>query len=239
MFNLQGSEIIIVLLLALVVLGPEKLPDAMRKMGQAYAELKKMSSGFQSEFRAAVEEPLREVRETANVLRDSTDFTKLQHGQRPEKPKSGEMAPLAPADPDAVPSDDTPTFETGPGHADGPELAAESKPAPYADSPDGSSDDSSDDSSEAPSVSAPRRPPVGPSPVPAPPPPFTAMSAPPPADHESGTEPDDEGSEPPIGDDTAGNTAGSPATGAGEPSGGDPQSDGDTAPSDDEADTSR
>ncbi len=51
MFNLQGSEIIIVLLLALVVLGPEKLPDAMRKAGKAYAELKKMSSGFQSEFR--------------------------------------------------------------------------------------------------------------------------------------------------------------------------------------------
>ena len=52
-FNLQGSEIVIVLLLALVVLGPEKLPDAMRKAGQFYAELKKMSSGFQSEFRSA------------------------------------------------------------------------------------------------------------------------------------------------------------------------------------------
>ena len=66
-FNLQGSEIVIVLLLALVVLGPEKLPDAMRKLGELYAELKKMSSGFQSEFRAAIDEPMREVRDTANV----------------------------------------------------------------------------------------------------------------------------------------------------------------------------
>lgn len=129
MFNLQGSEIIIVLLLALVVLGPEKLPDAMRKLGQAYAELKKMSSGFQSEFRAAVDEPLREIRDTANVLRDSADFTKLQDGTRQEKPKSGEMAPLAPADPDSVPTDDTPTFDTGPGEA------ADSKSAPFADDP--------------------------------------------------------------------------------------------------------
>ena len=108
MFNLQGSEIIIVLLLALVVLGPEKLPDAMRKMGQAYAELKKMSSGFQSEFRSVIDEPMREIRETADVLRDSADFTKLESGERDEKPKSGEMAPV---DPNAVPTDDIPTFD--------------------------------------------------------------------------------------------------------------------------------
>ena len=105
-FNLQGSELVIILLLALVVLGPEKLPDAMRKAGQFYAELKKMSSGFQAEFRAVVDEPLRELRETANTIRDSADFTKLQNGERPEKPKSGEM--VAAADPDEVPTDDLP-----------------------------------------------------------------------------------------------------------------------------------
>ena len=77
MFNLQGSELIIILLLALVVLGPEKLPEAMRKLGQFYAELKKMSSGFQQEFRNATDEPLREIRETANTLRDSMDFKKF------------------------------------------------------------------------------------------------------------------------------------------------------------------
>ena len=132
MFNLQGSEIIIVLLLALVVLGPEKLPDAMRKMGQAYAELKKMSSGFQTEFRSVIEEPMREVKDTAKVLRDSADFTKLQAGERDEKPKSAEMAPADPAD---VPTDEVPNFETGSDGASaaGPDLAAESKPAPFSD----------------------------------------------------------------------------------------------------------
>lgn len=201
MFNLQGSEIVIILLLALVVLGPEKLPDAMRKAGKFYAELKKMSSGFQNEFRAAVEEPMREVRETANVLRDSADFTKLQSGERDEKPKSAEMAPLAPADPVAAPTGDTPTgdtptFDIGPDHADGPEVAAESKPAPYAD-------DSSDETPEARSGSTSSVPPSGPSPVPAPPPPFTGMSAPPPADREAVPESHDVGAEPPAGDDSA------------------------------------
>jgi sec-independent protein translocase protein TatB len=121
-FNLQGSELIIILLLALVVLGPEKLPEAMRKLGQFYAELKKMSSGFQQEFRNATDEPLREIRETANTLRDSMDFRKFASGEREEKPKSAEMAaatstatPLhttvAPADPDAVPTTAVPHGE--------------------------------------------------------------------------------------------------------------------------------
>jgi sec-independent protein translocase protein TatB len=129
-FNLQGSEIVIILLLALVVLGPEKLPDAMRKAGKLYAELKKMSSGFQNEFRAAVEEPMREVRETANVLRDSADFTKLQSGERDEKPKSAEMAEVEPAT-EQAPSSDTPTFETSTDDDPAPELTADSKPAPF------------------------------------------------------------------------------------------------------------
>ena len=119
MFNLQGGEIIIIVLLALVVLGPEKLPDAMRKAGRMYAELRKMSSGFQEEFRKAsepfhqsVNDVAGQVRETATLLRDSADFTKLSDGERAEKPRSAEMAPampeiplVAPADPSQMPAD--------------------------------------------------------------------------------------------------------------------------------------
>ena len=77
MFNLQGSEIIVILLLALVVLGPEKLPEAVRKFTQTYAELKKMSTGFQSELKSALDEPMREIRETANMVRDAADPRKI------------------------------------------------------------------------------------------------------------------------------------------------------------------
>lgn len=74
MFNLSGSEIIFILLLALVVLGPEKLPDALRRAGRTYAELKKMGNSFQSEVRGAFDEPVKEMRETADMLRKAASF---------------------------------------------------------------------------------------------------------------------------------------------------------------------
>lgn len=116
MFNLQGGEIVIILLLALVVLGPEKLPQAMRRAGQFYAELRKMSSGFQEEFKAAMDEPVREVRHTADLLRESVDFRKFQDGSRPEKPHSAQM--VAPADETQEPTADVP-FQDEPAADDG------------------------------------------------------------------------------------------------------------------------
>lgn len=74
MFNLSGSEIIVILLLALVVLGPDKLPDALRRAGRTYAELRKMGTSFQSEMRSALDEPMKEMRETADLLRKSATF---------------------------------------------------------------------------------------------------------------------------------------------------------------------
>ena len=71
MFNLSGSEIVIILLLALVVLGPEKLPEAIRRFGRVYGELRRVSKGFQSEFKEAFDEPMRELRETAQMTTDA------------------------------------------------------------------------------------------------------------------------------------------------------------------------
>ena len=68
MFNVTGSELVIILLVALIVLGPEKLPEAVRKFGRVYGELRRMSQGFQSELRDALDEPMREVRNTVNTV---------------------------------------------------------------------------------------------------------------------------------------------------------------------------
>lgn len=56
MFNVGGGELLVILLVALIVLGPDKLPDAARKMGNIMSELKRMSQGFQNEIRQAMEE---------------------------------------------------------------------------------------------------------------------------------------------------------------------------------------
>lgn len=71
MFNLSGSEVVFILLAALVVLGPEKLPGAIRQFGRIYSELRKMGQGFQSELKDAFDEPMRELRETADLAKTS------------------------------------------------------------------------------------------------------------------------------------------------------------------------
>lgn len=104
MFNLSGSEIIVILVLALVVLGPDKLPDAMRKAGRTWAELKKLSTGFQDEVRKGFEEPVSEVKKTADTVRAAASFNpkKLRYNPAVDPPPSlppGESvaAPEAPA----------------------------------------------------------------------------------------------------------------------------------------------
>ena len=56
MFNLGGGEILVILLLALIVLGPERLPEAARKLGTAIGEVRRMASGFQNEIKAALDD---------------------------------------------------------------------------------------------------------------------------------------------------------------------------------------
>jgi len=70
----------VILLLALVVLGPERLPDAIRRVGRVYTELKRMSSGLEHEIRSVIDEPMNEIRSS---LRSSDS-------EKPEtKPPSG------------------------------------------------------------------------------------------------------------------------------------------------------
>ena len=71
--SLGGGEVIAILVIALIVLGPEKLPDAIRKFGNIYGELRRMSQGFQSELRDAFDEPLQELRGTAQMMQDAVN----------------------------------------------------------------------------------------------------------------------------------------------------------------------
>jgi Tat protein translocase TatB subunit len=56
MFNVGGGEIFVILLVALIVLGPQRLPGAVRQAGQLLGELRKMSTGFQQEMKSAFDE---------------------------------------------------------------------------------------------------------------------------------------------------------------------------------------
>ncbi len=67
MFNIGSGEMVVIFLLALLVLGPERLPKAMGQVGKAVAQMRKLSSGFQDEIRRAmdpIEAPFRPGEET-------------------------------------------------------------------------------------------------------------------------------------------------------------------------------
>jgi Tat protein translocase TatB subunit len=52
-----GGGVLVILLLGLLVLGPERLPEFARKIGKFLTDVKRMSRSFQEELRSAVEDP--------------------------------------------------------------------------------------------------------------------------------------------------------------------------------------
>ncbi|MFL6204774.1 MAG: Sec-independent protein translocase protein TatB [Acidimicrobiales bacterium] len=55
MFNVGGGELLVILMIALIVLGPTRLPDAARTIGKTMGELRRLSTSFQSEVRSALD----------------------------------------------------------------------------------------------------------------------------------------------------------------------------------------
>ena len=105
MFNLSGSEIVVILLLALVVLGPDKLPDAMRKAGRTFAELKKMASGFQDELRKGFDEPSAELRKTAETIREAATVPGVTTRAKPSAKMAAATPPEATTEVTTEPAD--------------------------------------------------------------------------------------------------------------------------------------
>jgi sec-independent protein translocase protein TatA len=53
--SLGPAEILVILVVALIVLGPKKLPEAGRQVGKAIAEVRKWSQGFQDEIKTVMD----------------------------------------------------------------------------------------------------------------------------------------------------------------------------------------
>ena len=55
MFNIGFQEILIVLIAALVVLGPERIPSAARKLGKVFVQIRKSLRIFKETLRESIE----------------------------------------------------------------------------------------------------------------------------------------------------------------------------------------
>ena len=58
MGSIGAPEILVILVVALLVLGPNRLPEAARQVGRAMAEMRRISAGFQAEMRDAMQTPV-------------------------------------------------------------------------------------------------------------------------------------------------------------------------------------
>jgi sec-independent protein translocase protein TatB len=109
MFNIGPEKLMMVLFIALIVLGPDKLPNAARQIGKYLNEFRRISQGFQNELRSAMD--------MADVRSDPTTSTSVTSGD---------------ADPDPDPEPD-PEVEPGPTLA--PAAAALTEPEPTETTP--------------------------------------------------------------------------------------------------------
>jgi sec-independent protein translocase protein TatA len=53
--NLGAPEILVILIVALIVLGPKRLPEAGRQVGRALAEVRRWSHSMQEEIRDVID----------------------------------------------------------------------------------------------------------------------------------------------------------------------------------------
>lgn len=104
MFNVGGPELLVILLVALIVLGPQRLPEAARTVGRVVTELRRVSTGFQDELRNALDEAEKESHEADAVPLAST-VAAADSGSDVEPATAdgpGERPALAPAVNDAL-----------------------------------------------------------------------------------------------------------------------------------------
>jgi sec-independent protein translocase protein TatB len=112
MFDIGWSELVLVGVVALIVIGPKELPGMLRTVGGAIAKIRRMAGEFQSQFNDAMREAeLDEARKAVEGINQSASFNPLQtirdEIQKAVETPAGKPAPEAKLDiPDPPPIPD-------------------------------------------------------------------------------------------------------------------------------------
>lgn len=77
MFDIGWSELVLIGVVALIVLGPKELPGVLRMVGQWVGKARKMASDFQGQFQEAMREAeMADVKKSFDDIKDAAhDFT--------------------------------------------------------------------------------------------------------------------------------------------------------------------
>ena len=146
MFDIGWSELLLIAVVALVVIGPKELPGALRTLGQRMTKIRRMASEFQNQFQDAIREAelaelKKEVDEMAAKASSYTQYNPLEDVRKDIEKAAGDLPPFdpltesgstAPASTAPVATEPATAAEIAPPAA---EPVAPPTPAPAADEP--------------------------------------------------------------------------------------------------------
>ena len=61
MFNIGGGELLIIILVIVIFIGPSKLPEVANTLGRLSATIRRFNQSFQDEIRDSFEDPIEEA----------------------------------------------------------------------------------------------------------------------------------------------------------------------------------
>ena len=137
MLNIGPPELLLIFVIALVIVGPQRLPELGRTIGKGLREFRKMQDEVKDLVNTGMGDDLKqttaELRRTASDLKSATDVRSAFRNDAPRtRPHTPSGEPAAPdrAAPAVSPEPDAPAAEAP--EPDAPEPYA---PAPAADGP--------------------------------------------------------------------------------------------------------
>jgi sec-independent protein translocase protein TatB len=116
-FGVGPFELLMIALIAFIILGPERIPGAMRWLGRAVRQVRQMSQQLTKDYGPEIKDITGEIAavqaELRNIQRDLTDVTRgLMTGTEIiHPPRAANPAPIEPATP-TVPPDAPPALST-------------------------------------------------------------------------------------------------------------------------------
>ena len=93
MFNIGGGELLIIILVIIIFIGPSKLPEVANTLGRLSTTIRRFNQSFQDEIRNSFDDPIEEAaRERGKQIlsKESKDLEKIEIDDSDSKPTDGE-----------------------------------------------------------------------------------------------------------------------------------------------------